>query len=273
MLVWMAERRTAAGTHVTLAAPRRVADEGASAEQGDLLGTICHDLRDPLSAILMGTKFLLQRIPGIEAGAEPIAPGTAAQLRRMAEAVERSARRMNDVIADFHDLSRWEGHRVALDTYPVAVATLLAHAAERAPRAVTLEAVDPSLEVVADRARVAQALAKLIDNAAHAAGASGAITLGAAREGSHARLAVRDAGGGVDPIVLEHLFDHRWLTARAARNGTGLGLAIVRLIVDAHGGRLTVETEPGRGTTASFTLPLAGSTTAGAPSARGASKT
>jgi signal transduction histidine kinase len=173
---------------------------------------------------------------------------------------------MNGVIGDFHDLSRWEGQRVALDVHPVSLATLVAHAAERAPRAVSLDPIDPSLEVMADRAHVGQALAKLIDNALHAAGAGGAVALAATAEGPLARISVRDAGAGIDPVVLEHLFDHRWLAARAARNGTGLGLAIARYIVDAHGGELTLETEPGRGTTASFTLPLhapsAGSATA-----------
>ena len=213
----------------------------------------------------MGTKFLLQRLPAPPAaaapppagsGAQPITAETVAQMRRMAEAVERSARRMNDVIGDFHDLSRWEGHRVALDVHPVSVATLLAHAAERPPRSVSLDPVDPSLEVMADRPRVAQGLAKLIDNALHAAGAGGTVTLAASREGAFARVSVRDTGAGIDPVVLEHLFDHRWLAARAARNGTGLGLAIVRFIAHAHGGELSLETEPGRGTTASFTLPL-----------------
>ena len=281
MLDPMTERRTAPRT---LHAPRAPTHDVAVPGEADLLGTICHDLRDPLSAILMGTKFLLQRLPPPSSAAAhaspeapardagPIAAETAVQMRRMAEDVERSARRMNDVIGDFHYLSRWEGHRVALDVHPVSVATLLAHAAERAPRAVSLDAVDPSLEVTADRARVGQALAKLIDNALHAAGAGGAVTLSATRQGPFARLSVRDAGAGIDPVVLEHLFDHRWLAARAARNGTGLGLAIVRFIVDAHGGELTLETEPGRGTTASFTLPLHASSADSATASHGASK-
>jgi signal transduction histidine kinase len=213
-----------------------------------LLATICHDLKDPLSAIMMGSRYLLRDIPDAH---------VTDRTRRMAEAIERAAHRMDRVITDFQDLARIERDGVHLDLRPHAARAILEEAAEAAGAALEVRAVDPRVRVLCDRGRVLQVLGKLIANAVRAVSGGGSVRLGAEAAAQSVRFSVDDDGPGIEPDVVAHIDDYRWLATRRARSGTGLGIAIARGLVVAHGGELRVARAEGGGTIATFTLPAA----------------
>jgi signal transduction histidine kinase len=112
-------------------------------------------------------------------------------------------------------------------------------------------------EIWADRHRLLQVLDNLIGNAIKFTPRGGHITLGATPSNGKVLLRVSDTGAGIAADHLAHIFDRYWQARARDRRGTGLGLAIVKGIVDAHGGKIWVESAPGRGTTIFFTLAAA----------------
>jgi two-component system, OmpR family, sensor kinase len=131
-----------------------------------------------------------------------------------------------------------------------------------APRAWVLDAAPPvgSIAVTADRERVIQAVVNLAANASQHTGEGAEIGIGVAVDGNGARIWVRDTGPGVDPAIVEHIFDRysRAATNRTSRpDGTGIGLSIVDAIARAHGGSARVDNVPGQGATFTITIPLA----------------
>ncbi len=151
---------------------------------------------------------------------------------------------------------------------PIQVAALLGQAA-RDPEVMARHAgmvievhVDPDLtQVRADRERLLQVLANLIGNALNHARGSGTVTLAAepvvqAQGGERVRVSVIDRGPGIPADALPYVFDRFYQAKRQPRrrSGVGLGLAIAKSIVEAHGGKLSVESEPGKRTAFWFTL-------------------
>ena len=118
---------------------------------------------------------------------------------------------------------------------------------------------DASVEVavVADRTRLEQVAANLIDNAVKYTPPGGRVDVEVRRDGATAIMRVRDTGAGIPPDELPRIFERlfRGDTSRAER-GLGLGLSLVRAIVEAHGGTVSVESEPGRGSVFTVSLPL-----------------
>ena len=118
------------------------------------------------------------------------------------------------------------------------------------------------LAVVADAGRLDQVLSNLMLNALRHTPGGGTIALSAERTGGGVRVIVGDTGGGIPAEDLPHIFDRFWRgdpsRSRAAGAGAGLGLAIARQLVNAHGGLIDVESEPGRGTTFTIGLPAGG---------------
>ena len=118
--------------------------------------------------------------------------------------------------------------------------------------------VDEALpeEMEGDSERILQVLANLLGNAVKFTAPGGTVALHVGLAEGEVRFAVRDTGPGIAPEHQEHVFDRFWKSHTANRHGAGLGLAISRGIVEAHGGRIRVESEPGVGSTFTFTLPL-----------------
>jgi signal transduction histidine kinase len=176
--------------------------------------------------------------------------------------MERSVRDMDRLVRDLLDVSRLEAGGLRLEPTPVAVSALLSDLAEQfaelaASRRVGLECVAPDglPAVRADRARLLQALSNLLDNAFRVTPAGGTVAISAAAMHDLVEFSVRDTGPGIPAEQLPHLFDRFWQGTRERRGSSGLGLTIVKGIVDAHGGRLAVESRVGEGTSFRFWIP------------------
>jgi PAS domain S-box-containing protein len=224
--------------------------EQATRARDQVLGVVAHDLRNPLGTILMASELI----------AETVAADSPA--RRAAGMVQRAGERMNRLIQDLLDVKRIENGRLAVEARPVAAAALLAEALEMLrplAGASGIELVsegDDLPNVCADPQRVQQVLSNLIGNAIKFTPRGGRITLGASRGDRELRVAVADTGSGIPAEQLPHVFGQFWQGSRTDRRGIGLGLAIAKGIVDAHGGRIWVESTVGVGSRFLFTLPV-----------------
>jgi signal transduction histidine kinase len=121
--------------------------------------------------------------------------------------------------------------------------------------AVDCRVADDAGRIDVDRERLVQVLSNLVGNAIKFTPVGGRITVAADRAGDRVRFAISDTGPGIAPEEIPHLFDRYWQSAKNARLGAGLGLFIVKGIIDAHGGSIWVESQPGHGTTFYFTIP------------------
>jgi len=224
----------------------------ATRARDDVLGVVAHDLRNPLNAIVLSAQMLLRQHAQV---GEPRAQGP---LRFILS----SARRMDRLIQDLLNVARLESGQLAVEVHPEPTCALLQEAFEAArPLASELQlALDVPEElpwVRADRERLLQVFSNLLGNALKFTPHGGQVTLGARAEGEVVRFWVRDTGPGIAPEALEHLFDRFWQARRGDRRGAGLGLSIARGLVEAHAGRIWVESEPARGSTFFFTVPVA----------------
>jgi signal transduction histidine kinase len=219
----------------------------------EVLRVVSHDLRNPLNTIDMGAAYLL------EEGPRELRDGV---FGRTLGTIVNSTRRANRMIEDLLDVARIEGGALSIERAPEPVEPIVREALETYRHAADEQGIelelrlDPPLPpVVADRDRVLQVLGNLLTNALKFTPAGGRVEVGAAAEGDEIRLWVRDNGPGLDPAHLPHLFDRFWQARRSDRRGLGLGLAIVKGLVEAHGGRVWVESAPGHGSRFQFTLP------------------
>ncbi len=222
----------------------------------DVMGVVAHDLRNPLSVILMHAELLRM-----------IHQNGDHQTDQAAAAISRSATRMNRLIQDLLDVSRIDAGGLSLARAPIDPAKFLAESVESQRPLASSEQLDlrldiepPLPQVDADRDRLAQVLENLIGNAIKFTEPGGRITVGARARDEGVLFWVSDAGVGIRDSDLPQVFDRFWQAEgeSSAARGTGLGLPIVKGIVEAHGGRVWVESTPGRGTTVSFVIPPAG---------------
>jgi signal transduction histidine kinase len=215
---------------------------------------VSHELRTPLTTI-RGNVDLLRR----GAADDPVERAFAL------DAIESEIERMNRLVADLLLLAQAEAgmklekQLVELDTLILQVyrqAQLMS--ATRFPTgervAIRLGHEDQAV-VEGDPDRLKQLLLNLMDNALKYTPPGGQVALSLFRDGDWVRVLVADTGVGMPPDVLPHIFDRFYRAQREGRKGVGLGLSIARWIAQAHGGRLTVESEVGKGTTFTLWLP------------------
>ncbi|HEU4456092.1 MAG TPA: ATP-binding protein [Longimicrobium sp.] len=232
----------------------RAVAEAAVRARDDVLGVVSHDLGNSLSAVVVTTTVLLRTLPEEERLAA--ARTQVMNIRRLAEQMQRLRQ-------DLLDVATIEAGRFSVDPVPDDLAALLADAAERfAPLAaekglaLDVECPDALPEVAIDTGRIHQVVGNLLGNALKFTPAGGRIVLAAEVAPGEVRVSVADTGPGIAPEHLPHVFDRFWKTRSQNRHGAGLGLAIASGIVEAHGGRLWVESEHGAGSTFRFTLPV-----------------
>lgn len=232
--------------------------QNAIQARDDTVGVVAHDLRNPVSAVKMLSSALLQS-DDIDA----LPPEASEQLRL----IRASALQMDRLIQDLLDVTRIETGRLPVDKVPVSAAGLLESALQTLrplvkEAGITLrEDVPPALpQVEADAERIGQVLSNLVGNAIKFTTKGGQITVSARAEADVVRVSVTDTGTGISREQLPHIFDRFWQSSQSSirSRGAGLGLPIARGIVRAHGGELGVESEPGKGSTFFFSIPIAG---------------
>lgn len=223
----------------------------ATRARDQMLGVVAHDLRNPLSTIRLAAELLLELVPD-------------AMHRKHLATLHRSALRMNELIQDLMEVSRIESGALNLATRPEKVSALLAEAgsmlrplAEAHGLSMETRVDEGAGTVLGDSRRLLQVISNLAGNAIKFTPEGGRIEVHAAATGGEVRFAVTDTGPGIPPEQLPHVFGRFWQANRGDRRGIGLGLSIARGIVEAHGGRIWVESDLGQGSTFYFTVPVA----------------
>jgi signal transduction histidine kinase len=215
----------------------------------DVLGVVAHDLRNPLNLIQMTVELMIDEELPMERRKEMLAIGL------------RAAKQMNRLIEDLLDHVRLQAGRLSLDVEDVSVHTIIQDAEETfrplaARRHVHFETTgDDGVSVRADRIRVSQIVGNLIGNAIKFTPEQGIVRLRATPDDKQVVFQVVDDGPGIPADNISHLFDNFWQARKSDRRGVGLGLAIAKELVEAHGGKIWVESSADRGSTFSFSLP------------------
>ncbi|MBU2547189.1 MAG: cell wall metabolism sensor histidine kinase WalK [Proteobacteria bacterium] len=213
-----------------------------------------HELRTPLTSLGMSVDLLLEHAAG----------GLPEKDRGLLEAAHEEVHRMKALVNDLLDLSRIEAGRIELEFESVPVATLFDHAREVFKGQMDMKEVTFSSEMAgdiptvrADANKITWVLTNLLSNALRYVGKGGRIRLMACRIGAHVHLSVKDDGPGIPPEYQSKIFQKFVQVKGREPGGTGLGLAICKEIVRAHGGSIWVESNVGRGSTFTFTIPVA----------------
>src|SRR5579864_791795 len=216
------------------------------------VATVSHELRSPLTAIAGYTDTLLT------AG-----PWDVETQREFLEIVAQSAAKLAGLVDNLLDAAKVEAGVLELQREPVRVERIAQQVVSQRralaqKHSLQLE-VDSDLPLAeADPGRVEQVLANLVDNAIKYSPEGGTITVRVGLADGALRISVSDQGVGVTPEQAERLFERFYRadsSLRRTTRGVGLGLFICRSLVEAHGGRIWVDSKPGRGSTFWFTLP------------------
>jgi signal transduction histidine kinase len=228
----------------------------ANKHKSQFLANVSHELRTPLNAIIGSTDNMLDRIAG------ELNEKQARYLARM----QTSAEHLSLLIEDLLDLSAIESGKMDLKATPVFLASLITEVAEslrpvaeKKPVDLEIDSLDASLTAWADRDRIVQVLNNLIGNAIKFTPAQGKVTLAAQRDGlGWVQVSVVDTGPGIPAEQADKIFDEFHQIPQAGRpkiKGMGLGLTITKKLLEMHGGKIWVQSEPGKGSTFFFVLP------------------
>ena len=216
----------------------------------EVLAVVSHDLRNPIGTISAAVELL---------GDVPMPPE---KYEEHLEIIGRAAHRINRLIQDLLDVATIEAGRLSVRTKPVDLVQLVEEVGSQMRLGADVEGVDLKVQVPgelpvveADRDRILQVMSNLIGNGLKFTPSGGQVTVAAEQAPGGVSVTVSDTGPGIEPDMKEHLFDRFWRGHGTNLRGAGLGLAIVKGILDAHGTGVDVETEVGRGSAFSFTLP------------------
>ena len=231
----------------------REAQEATCARE-EILAVVSHELRNPLHAIVVLVDTLLQWLPS---------DSFRARERRQLESIHQVSRQMARLVQDLLDVTRIEGGHFSIRPGEEEVGSVLEESLESLLPVAEGEGVQLQVQAGeglpaahADRQRIAQVLVNLVSNALRVTPRGGVVTVGVESSGSDLLFRVSDTGPGIPEDHLPRLFQRFWRPAGATGLGAGLGLTIARGIVEAHGGRIWVETSP-QGSTFWFTVPAA----------------
>jgi PAS domain S-box-containing protein len=238
---------------------RRLAEQNA--ELRDLnqarvryLATVSHELRTPLTSIVSFAELIRSESAGI-----------GRDVGEYLDIIQRNAERLLQVVGDLLDLSSLEEGVVRLDLASISVPWVTRESVRTGWSIAAVDGVrlDVRLEdgpdVQADASRLQQVLDNLISNAVKFSTAGGRVEVRATHDGSEWRIDVADAGIGIPPSEVDHLFDRFFRASNARRAevpGTGLGLPTAKAITELHGGRIEVASIMGSGTTFTVILPI-----------------
>lgn len=233
------------------------AAEKAYRFKSEFVANVSHELRTPLN-LIVGFSEMMTTAPE-SYGGKPL-PG---EYRGDMVAIYRSSRHLLDLINDVLDLSQIESGRMTIHKERADLGELVQEAvdivhglAEARRLALIVETPDAPLAVDLDRIRIRQVLLNLLTNAMRYT-EQGAVHISTACGGEEVTVLVQDSGRGIAPDKLARAFEaFDRLDEEELTHGSGLGLAVSKKFVDLHHGRMWIESEPGKGTTVGFTLPL-----------------
>jgi light-regulated signal transduction histidine kinase (bacteriophytochrome) len=220
----------------------------------ELVAVVSHDLRNPMTVISMLCGMMQKSFSSDGSHSS----------KRIASAIDtmqQAASRMNVLLEDLLDTSRIDAGRYTIHPQPLDVSQIFEDACSLLTPLATAKAIDisfhaePNLKINADPERLFQVLSNLIGNAIKFTPQQGSVGISAMSVGDEIVFSVRDTGEGIKPEQLPHVFDRYWTVKEGNPNGTGLGLYISKGIVQAHGGKLHAESQPGKGSEFSFTVP------------------
>jgi signal transduction histidine kinase len=231
----------------------RASADTAMAARDDFLANVSHDLRSLLTGLSYNAILAFKKAPPGPAG-DPV--------RKHAETSQRLVQRMNRMVNDLLDVVSIEAGTLAILSEPVEVEKLLQDTLDSfepiaQAKRITLVADGgvPPLRAELDGGRILQVLANMVSNAIKFTPPDGRVALQVRADRDHIHVTVRDTGIGIPPEALDKVFE-RFRQVSTDRRGLGLGLHISKSIVEAHGGRMWVESELGAGSTFHVTLPM-----------------
>ena len=213
----------------------------------NFLMRVTHELRTPLTAISGHVQALAEGVVGPD------------DLDESLTAVNEEVRRLDRLVGDLLDLTRLEAHQFRVVSEEVGLAALLERAAAsfrekaRTNDVIFHTPIDEAPTIITDGDRVLQIVNNLLDNAFRWTPRGGTVQLGCNSSNGVAAISVSDTGRGISPAEKEAVFHPFY--SRRGEGGTGLGLSIARELATALGGRLSVESEPGQGSTFTLSLP------------------
>jgi signal transduction histidine kinase len=215
--------------------------------QQDFLAMVSHELRNPLTSV-KGLAQLMQR--------------RGAYNPRAVEGIIAQTNHLNRLVGDLLDVTRLEAGRLELQCEPLDLVAFVAESLDQAraqapDQIFTLAAPASPVPGCYDRDRLHQVLQNLLSNAIKYA-PDGAVAVRVTTDNAYARISVSDQGPGISADDSPKLFDRFYRAAATAdgAKGFGIGLYVARMLVEAHGGRIWVESRPGQGCEFTFTLPL-----------------
>jgi signal transduction histidine kinase len=231
-----------------------LSEQRAVRTRDDVIAVVSHDLKSPLSTILLQAGLMLNAAS--DCGEESLK-----LLRLAVERIRRSGTHMQTLIDDLLDLARIETQRFGVNLQSVESRVLLDEALlaasplAEAKRITLAEELMDSPKVEADSERIFRVLSNLLGNAIKFTPKGGNITVRAERCGDELWITVVDTGPGIAADELPHVFERYWKAQPASKSGAGLGLYIAKGIVEAHGGRIWAESS-NCGARLTFTLPV-----------------
>jgi len=219
----------------------------------EMVGVVSHDLRNPVAAVKMLSRTLL-RAP------EQGGPSAHETIELIAQAAEQ----MDALIRDLLEVTRLDSGKLSILPVSVDPSALLTASLQTLRPLVDEKGIKLDLQIEtelrqvwADPDRIQQALSNLVGNSIKFSPTGSKIVVVVRSNSEGVVISVVDNGKGIAADQLSRAFDRYWQSSRTDRQGAGLGLAITKGIVESHGGRIWIESEPGEGTTVSFTLPFA----------------
>jgi len=215
--------------------------EKAAKNVNEFIAMLAHELRNPLAPIKMAVEVMAK------------APNDAATCEAMRQTIDRQSAQLARIVDDMIDIARITRGSLVTEHAPVELGDVVRRALETAAPAIAaarhaleVEAATEGLVVHGDRDRLTQLVANLLNNAARYTPAGGRIWVQARREDGHAILSVRDTGRGIEPQIIERIFD-MFVQGRSALErvggGLGIGLALARRIAELHGGTLVAKSD------------------------------
>lgn len=248
------DRRLAEATALSLVREEAALRESQQATKirDEVLQVVAHDLRNPINAIILGADMLIKRAPeGLKGN------------RKEPEIIKRSAERASRLIEDLLDVAKMQAKSLTVKKQPLNTGVFIKDTIDLQISLIEnkqlgfIRDIPVYLpEIYADRDRLQQVLSNLIGNAIKFTPSGGTISITAKIVNDEIHFSIADSGPGIPDDQITHIFDPFWQAKLGTREGAGLGLAICKGIVEAHGGKIWVESKVGIGTNFSFSIPM-----------------